>query len=151
MAATSTLSAATKAPAVTVAYTKLGRALFASKDFRKGQLIGKVTGEIIVDPDYSSHYGMDLGGDLTLEPSAPFRFLNHSCDPNCEIFAWEHVDDPQPADHLNIAALRKIEPGEELTIDYAWPAHFAIRCLCKSENCRGWIVDLEEIDEVEEF
>lgn len=57
------------------------------------------------------------------------RFLNHSCQPNCELFFWE-TDDLTPNDRLWLQALRPIEPGEELTIDYAWPADAAIRCAC---------------------
>ncbi|WP_145052131.1 SET domain-containing protein [Lignipirellula cremea] len=138
-----------KKPHVSIAYTKLGRALFALKQFRKGKVIGEVLGEIVEDPDYASPYGMDLGGDFTLEPGAPFRFMNHSCDPNCELFIYEDEGDPTPADRLHVAALRTIEPGEELTIDYGWPAHYAIRCLCGTAVCRGWIVAPEELDDVD--
>jgi hypothetical protein len=41
--------------------------------------------------------------------------------------------------------LRTIEPGEELTIDYAWPAEAAIPCACGAAGCRCWIVAAEEL------
>lgn len=58
---------------------------------------------------------------------------NHSCDANCAY------------DGLNVAALRKIKKGEELTLDYAQfldksmePFH----CNCGSANCRGLIMGM---------
>jgi hypothetical protein len=41
-------------------------------------------------------------------------------------------------------SLRDIMPGDELTIDYAWPADRAVKCLCGKPQCRGWIVDPAE-------
>jgi SET domain-containing protein len=46
---------------------------------------------------------------------------------------------------LWIEAIRDIMPGEELTIDYAWPADRGAKCLCGSPQCRGWIVDPAEL------
>ncbi len=44
-----------------------------------------------------------------------------------------------------VESIRDILPGEELTIDYAWPADRGMKCLCGSPNCRGWIVDPAEL------
>jgi len=58
---------------------------------------------------------------------------NHSCDANCAY------------DGLNVVALRDIDKGEELTLDYA---HFLdknmepFHCNCGSPNCRGLIMGL---------
>jgi hypothetical protein len=135
---------------VVVGDTPVGRGVFAVRRFAKDDVIAEVAGQLILDPDYSSHYCVDLGGSVSLEPDPPFRFLNHSCEPNCELFQWSDeegddcdIDNDPP--QLWIAALRTIRPGEELTIDYAWPADVAIRCLCKAPKCRGWIVDPEEL------
>jgi hypothetical protein len=43
-----------------------------------------------------------------------------------------------------IEAIHDIMPNEELTIDYAWPADRAVKCLCGKPKCRGWIVDPAE-------
>ncbi|MDR2643758.1 MAG: SET domain-containing protein-lysine N-methyltransferase [Planctomycetaceae bacterium] len=45
-----------------------------------------------------------------------------------------------------VEALRDILPGEQLTIDYAWPAERAIKCQCGCKNCRGWIVTANELN-----
>jgi hypothetical protein len=45
-----------------------------------------------------------------------------------------------------VEALRDILPGEQLTIDYAWPAEKAIKCQCGCKNCRGWIIAADELE-----
>jgi uncharacterized protein len=135
---------------VRIAETPMGKGVFAIRKFRKDQVIGAISGVVIDDPTYGSAYCMDLGGMRSLEPIEPYRYLNHSCTPNCEIFTWEY-ETPQPTlpTQLFLQALRTIISGEELTIDYAWSADAAIPCLCGSQKCRGWVVDVEEIDKVQ--
>ncbi len=137
--------------AVRVLHSSNGTGLFAYKSFSKGAVIGRVSGEIVDNDDHDPRYLMELDDDLLLNPGRPFRYLNHSCTPNCELFMWED-DEPDPeagTRHLNVAATRSIKEGDELTIDYGWPAHFAVPCLCGSRQCRGWIVDEGELHLVE--
>ena len=47
-----------------------------------------------------------------------------------------------------VEAVRDILPNEELTIDYAWPADRAVKCLCGTSKCRGWIVDPTEKSQI---
>jgi hypothetical protein len=47
-----------------------------------------------------------------------------------------------------VEAMNDIMPNEELTIDYAWPADRAAKCLCGKPTCRGWIVDPAELDQI---
>jgi SET domain-containing protein len=68
------------------------------------------------------------------------RFINHSCDPNCDAV----VDNGR----IWIEALRDIEPGEELAYDYAYvlnerhspAAKKRYPCHCGAANCRGTIL-----------
>jgi len=133
-------------PWVEVAPATCGQGVFALRSFEPEDVIGLVEGEVIDDPDYGSLYGMDMGGNWTLEPGAPFRFLNHRCQPNCGLMV-EDTDEGVPP-RIWVEALTVIEPGEELVIDYAWPAEFAMACLCGSPQCRGWIVDANQLHEV---
>jgi hypothetical protein len=89
---------------------------------------------------------MDLGGDMGLEPEAPFRYLNHACRPNCELAQIDVYDDDDRfcETQMWVYALTEIEPGEQLLIDYAWPAEVAIPCGCEGPDCRGWIVAADE-------
>ena len=72
------------------------------------------------------------------------RYINHSCEPNCE----GHESDS--GDKVFIVAMRDIEAGEELLYDYALciddkitktlRAQYA--CLCGSSSCRGTMLAL---------
>jgi uncharacterized protein len=65
------------------------------------------------------------------------RFINHSCDPNCESVIQDR--------RVFIEAIRTINPGDELTYDYQIgrdrtdppDADEIFACHCGSENCRG--------------
>jgi len=129
---------------VEVRDTAVGRGVFAARKFRKGELLGEIDGQVILDPDYSSDYCMDLGEDYSLEPDPPFRYLNHSCEPNAELFQYVD-DDEEYVLRMWIQAIRKIRKREQITIDYSWPAEEAITCLCGASKCRGWIVDPAEL------
>ena len=122
----------------------VGKAVFATRRISDGTCIGEIEGEVISDDEYRSRYAFDLENGAQLEPAPPFRFVNHSCEPNCafDLIGVDHVDRPKssPVRKLLIFAINDIEPGDELTIDYNWPASFAIRCNCKTASCRGWIV-----------
>jgi hypothetical protein len=63
-----------------------------------------------------------VGGNAT-------AFINHSCGPNAFMRA---VSDEKVA----FFALRDIEPGEEITIDYKDPDHPAV-CRCGADGCRS--------------
>jgi SET domain-containing protein len=68
------------------------------------------------------------------------RFLNHSCDPNCDVI----VEDGR----LWIETIRDVAPGEELAYDYAFvleerhtpAAKRRYPCHCGAPTCRGTIL-----------
>ena len=79
-----------------------------------------------------------------LIPRTPARYLNHSCDPNCEVRPDRHV-----------VTRRAVAAGEELTIGYDWAdandvrAHsdhyfwderWSFSCRCGARCCVG-VVD----------
>jgi len=132
---------------VRVGKVVFGRGVFARTAIPPETIVGQVEGRVINDAEYASAYCIDLGSSYSLEPRAPFRYLNHSCTPNCQLVMTEveHEDGtPAPAE-IHLEALTHIPEGAELTIDYAWSADGAIPCLCGSERCRGWVVAEEEL------
>ena len=135
---------------VRVGKVPFGKGVFARQDIPTGTDLGQVKGKIVDDPDYTSSYCIDLGDSMSLEPQAPFRFLNHCCTPNCQLQTLEAVyDDGTPApSEVRVEALTDIPQGAELTIDYQWSAYGAIKCLCGSIDCRGWVVAAEELAEL---
>ncbi len=96
---------------------------------------------------YESDYCMELGDHSALEPAPPFRYVNHSCHPNCALSELDRSDDTEKP-QLWLEANTAISPGEELTIDYAWPAEAATPCSCGRADCRHWIVAADELDQV---
>lgn len=135
-----------------------GRGVWATGKVRKGTWILEYTGERI------SHEEADLRyDDASMERHHTFlfiidsetcidaaeggneaRFINHSCDPNCE--AVLSAEDRE----IWIVALRDIAAGEELTYDYGYTLDSesieeALRnypCTCGSPRCRGTILRL---------
>jgi hypothetical protein len=65
------------------------------------------------------------------------RFINHSCDPNCETQKWSVRGD----NCVGIFAKEDIRPNTELTFDYMFvrAGNQKQQCLCGSENCRGFL------------
>jgi hypothetical protein len=138
---------------VHVAECDMGKGVFAGQVFLADSIIGEITGDVIDDPMYGSNYAIDLENGHTLEPSAPFRFVNHSCEPNSEFtFFTVDVEESDKSGHslrlVFLTAVQRIAEGEELTIDYNWPAESAIPCRCLAADCRGWIVAEEELVDV---
>ena len=131
-----------------------GLGVFADAPVKRGRAVGQVLGDL-KPADYRSHYCVEFAGAV-LEPKAPYRFLNHSCDPNCEFVEWEIEDQEgsvlgetprsRKVFELWLHALRDVQKGEELTIDYGWSWRFAIPCKCGAPTCRGWICRLDELD-----
>jgi len=138
----------------------VGKAVFATRRISDGSCLGEIEGQVIFDDSYASRYAFDLENGAQLEPAAPFRFVNHSCEPNCafDLIGIDPAEKPQGLSETNTNTVRKllifaindIESGEELTIDYNWPASFAIRCNCKAPTCRGWIVSRKSLERSEQ-
>ncbi len=137
----------------------VGKAVFATRRIIDGTCLGEIEGQVIFDDSYASRYAFDLENGAQLEPAAPFRFVNHSCEPNCAFdligidAASKTLGNAETSVNtvrkLLIFAINDIESGEELTIDYNWPASFAIRCNCKAPTCRGWIVSRKSLARIE--
>lgn len=64
------------------------------------------------------------------------RFINHSCDPNCEI---KIIDE-----RVYVYSKKFILKGQEITFDYSYRTDaFREYCNCQSKNCRGYINRIE--------
>ena len=130
---------------VHVGPSHVGRGVFARRQLPAGVVLGEIRGTILDDHPEDSSYVMELPSGKLLDPAEPLRFMNHCCDPNCEIFYWEGDAESPQEDRLWLQTIRPIAPGAEILIDYAWPADAAIPCRCGAANCRGWIVDPAEL------
>ncbi|MBX6331659.1 MAG: SET domain-containing protein-lysine N-methyltransferase [Gemmatimonadaceae bacterium] len=131
-----------------------GRGAFALRRIRKGTRIIEYTGEAISHEEADRRYDDDAMerhhtflftlDDKTVIDAArggnEARFINHSCDPNCEAV----IEDG----HIYIEAIRTIQPGEELVYDYQYERapdadesdEARYPCRCGSPKCRGTIL-----------
>ena len=73
------------------------------------------------------------------------RWINHSCNPNCEAVLEEHEGADRRKDRVFIEAKRAIKAGDELTYDYGItldePHTARLKkiwaCRCGAKNCTG--------------
>lgn len=126
--------------------THVGRGVFATEPYRRGQRITAIRGRIVAaDSVTEDHFELDPRHALL--PHAPCRYLNHSCEPNAEVV---HLELEQGRHRLLLEAVRPIRAGEEITIDYGFSAEDAIPCACGTSSCRGWIVAQDELARIAE-
>lgn len=90
-----------------------GNGLFAERGFARGQILGTLDGQRVRhadDPEVFDQEWNAVSDELLLVRALPtkYRFINHSWKPNCRIDEGD----------MSIRAVRDIEAGEELTLDY---------------------------------
>lgn len=137
-----------------------GRGVIAARPIKAGARVIEYTGERIswkeadrrpsADPDDPHHtfmFSLADGKhviDAAVNGNAA-RWINHSCDPNCET---EETEDGR----VFIQAIRDIRKGEELNYDYNLIFDERItpklkklfECRCGAEGCRGTMLALRK-------
>jgi len=117
-----------------------GQGLFAAQDIKKGTRIIQYIGAKIPKAEsveraaqgnayifaFNDHYDID---GKTLKNTA--RYINHSCEPNCEVVVTKHT--------VWIVALQDIQAGEELSYNYGLMGK-QYRCRCGAKHCCGYIL-----------
>ncbi|MBD0327643.1 MAG: SET domain-containing protein [Pyrinomonadaceae bacterium] len=118
-----------------------GKGCFATVLFPKGRKIADYAGEKISNAEAKRRAGRRVlricainnrwsidgsrGGNGT-------HYINHSCRPNA--YMKSHYG------RMQFYALRDIQPGEEITVDYQSTLHpDTKRCSCRAPSCRGTI------------
>ncbi|MDR2344938.1 MAG: SET domain-containing protein-lysine N-methyltransferase, partial [Planctomycetaceae bacterium] len=95
------------------------------------------------DSNDSNDSNSEMNKSADKKPISNSLLKNHSCnldsdenyDNTIENYEPEFEDDADA--EIWVETIRDIFPGEQLTIDYAWPAEKSIKCQCGSECCRG--------------
>lgn len=123
-----------------------------NQSIKKGTYILEYVGEVVTEREFKErmatlytsdihHYCLHLDGGLVIDGhrmGSDCRFVNHSCEPNCEMQKWS----VSGLSRMALFAMRTIQPGEELTYDYNFslfnPADGQV-CKCGSKQCRGVI------------
>ena len=132
-----------------------GSGVFARRRIRKGTTIVEYLGDRVSHEEVDERYADKLDTDshtflftvnskLVIDAGRngnDARFINHSCDPNCESTIKQK--------RVFIEAIRTIQPGEELYYDYAIgrdPEDAAnvdeiFACRCGAAGCRGSMLE----------
>lgn len=129
--------------------------VFALRRIAKGARIIEYAGERVSSAVLDARYDEDtpesrhtlvfhVDGDIYIDAAHggnESRFINHSCDPNCETYLSRG--------RIFVRAIRNIEPGTELTYDYSleiedepldsWESLYA--CRCEAARCRGTMLE----------
>ena len=138
-----------------------GNGVFAIADVPAGSVLCQYGGERITHDEADERYGdsLETGHTFLFTLNDEYivdgnrggnvaRWINHSCEPNCQSQVAEHPGSDRRRDRIEILALRDIAAGEELTYDYGirldvphtarlkalWP------CRCGSARCTGTLL-----------
>lgn len=129
-----------------------GKGVFADRDIPAGAAILEYLGERIsrieaerressnaeAGVTYILCYDEDTFIDGAVGGNAA-RYLNHSCEPNCEIRREDG--------RATIVASKPIPAGHELFFDYAFdPDDTPVACHCAASGCRGVLNEIPTPD-----
>lgn len=112
-----------------------GKGIFAKESIKKGERIqyihGKPIHKVVKNSKESKSISNWIGMSSTdwyNTDGTPFRYINHSCNPNSAITGSK-----------TLVAIRAIKENEEITIDYSMTdadPFWGIQCHCGESNCR---------------
>lgn len=133
-----------------------GKGIFAKKNISKGNSIIEYVGKKITkkesdkifqenlkkaekDKTIGEVYLFELNDKFDIDGNTSeniAKYINHSCEPNCET---EIVDDKE----IWITAKKDIIKGEELSFNYGFglEEHEDYPCKCGTKSCIGFILD----------
>jgi SET domain-containing protein len=135
-----------------------GKGVFALQDIAEGETLIEYVGEVISwdeaqdrhphdpqDPNHTFYFHVNEDRVIdALYGGNSSRWINHSCDPNCEA--------DEENDRIFIKAIRNIAAGEELNYDYGLIIDEPYTkklladypCWCGAKNCRGTLLSPKE-------
>lgn len=140
-------------PALDVRYfAGKGYGLVALEDLSSGQFVIEYVGEVINSAEFArrvqqmqeakeeNYYFLNVEPDMTIDAGPRgnmSRFINHSCDPNCETQKWT-IEETLV---IGLFAIKDIKAGEELTFNYNLEnlGNNKRVCLCGATTCSGYI------------
>ncbi|XP_064410107.1 histone-lysine N-methyltransferase SETD2 [Latimeria chalumnae] len=131
---------------------KKGWGLRAAKDLPPNTFVLEYCGEVLDHKEFKArvkeyarsknihYYFMALKNDEIIDATQKgncSRFMNHSCEPNCETQKWTVNGQLR----VGFFTTKLVPAGAELTFDYQFQRYGqeAQKCFCGSANCRGYL------------
>ncbi|XP_028293276.1 histone-lysine N-methyltransferase NSD2 isoform X2 [Gouania willdenowi] len=131
-----------------------GWGLVSFRDIRKGEFVNEYIGELIDEEEcrarikyahennITDFYMLTIDKDRIIDagPKGNYsRFMNHSCQPNCETQKWTVNGDTR----VGLFAVCDISAGTELTFNYNLDClgNEKTACRCGAPNCSGFLGD----------
>ncbi|AWP16004.1 putative histone-lysine N-methyltransferase NSD2 [Scophthalmus maximus] len=131
-----------------------GWGLVALRDIKKGEFVNEYIGELIDEEEcrarikyaqennITDFYMLTIDKDRIIDagPKGNYsRFMNHSCQPNCETQKWTVNGDTR----VGLFAVCDIPAGTELTFNYNLDClgNEKLVCRCGAPNCSGFLGD----------
>ncbi|XP_069178119.1 histone-lysine N-methyltransferase NSD2 isoform X3 [Procambarus clarkii] len=129
-----------------------GWGLKTTQDIKKGEFVIEYVGELIDDEEFrrrieemheikeENYYFLTIDKDIMIDAGPKgnlARFMNHSCQPNCETQKWTVGGDTR----VGLFAIEDIPAGFELTFNYNLQCVGTEkkRCCCGAPNCSSFI------------
>ncbi|XP_063787606.1 histone-lysine N-methyltransferase NSD3 isoform X2 [Pseudophryne corroboree] len=129
-----------------------GWGLVCKREIRKGEFVNEYVGELIDEEEcrqrmkrahengITNFYLLTVTKDRIIDagPKGNYsRFMNHSCNPNCETQKWTVNGDIR----VGLFALCDIPQGTELTFNYNLDClgNGRTECHCGADNCSGFL------------
>ncbi|XP_078441312.1 SET domain group 26 isoform X2 [Wolffia australiana] len=117
-----------------------GWSLLAAQNIEAGQFVIEYCGEVISwkEARQRSHVYESQGESIDATKKGNLaRFINHSCQPNCETRKWTVLGEVR----VGIFTKQDILAGTELSYDYnfEWYGGAKVRCLCGAPTCAEFL------------
>ncbi|NWY94638.1 ASH1L methyltransferase, partial [Loxia curvirostra] len=129
-----------------------GWGIRTKEPLKAGQFIIEYLGEVVSEQEFrnrmieqyhnhSDHYCLNLDSGMVIDSyrmGNEARFINHSCNPNCEMQKWS----VNGVYRIGLYALKDMPAGTELTYDYNFHSFNVEKqqlCKCGFDKCRGII------------
>jgi uncharacterized protein len=121
---------------------RFGKGIYATEVIDVGQVVQTGRGQFV--PARTRH-SIQVDHDAHVVINSPIELINHSCEPNCGLLVR------RGSSTLEIHALTRIEPGQELTSDYC---SFELEilfmpdpCGCGAPTCRGRVTGYNDLSD----
>ena len=115
---------------------QVGQGVICYRDFKKGDLIAKMAGEVVAD---IRQHTLQIDENKHLYDTYFSGYFLHACEPNIVL----------DMENLTVTAVKDIAANSFLYMDYSSTEDVLFKqfpCNCGAENCKGWVLGKKEVN-----